>query len=189
MSTTTPEALVSRLWWLNLLRGVLAIALGLVAILWPGVTVQAFFTVFGVFSLIDGIVALGTGIFFRGTSWGWILFEGIAGILLGLLAIARPQTLAAVIVIFLAMWALVVGLFQVAVAIQLRSTGQRSWLWVLISGTITALLGLYFLVNPDTGAAFLAVTVGVFMLAAGAVMVFGAVQLRRNRDELLQLLS
>jgi uncharacterized membrane protein HdeD (DUF308 family) len=189
MTTNTPQALVQRLWWLNLLRGVLSIALGLVAILWPGLSIQAFFLVFGVFSIVDGIVALGTGIFFRGTSWGWTLFQGIAGILIGLLAVARPQTLAAVIVIFLAMWALLIGLFQVAVSMQLRTAGQRSWLWVLISGSITALLGLYFLINPEVGAAFLAVTVGIFMLAGGIVLVYGAVQLRRNREELAQLLS
>lgn len=189
MTTTTPEAMIQRLWWLNLLRGVLSIVLGLVAILWPGLSIQAFFLVFGVFSIADGLVALGTGIAFRGTSWGWTLFQGIAGVLIGLLAVLRPQTLAAVIVIFLAMWALVVGLFQVAVGLQLRSAGQRSWLWVVIAGVVTSLLGLYFLVNPEVGAAFLAVTVGIFVLVAGIVLVYGAIQLRRNREELRQLFS
>jgi uncharacterized membrane protein HdeD (DUF308 family) len=189
MSTSGPEAVVQRLWWLNLVRGVVSIALGLFAIFSPGLSIQAFFTVFGVFSILDGLLALGTGIFFRGTSWGWTLFQGGAGLLIGLLAVLRPQTIAAVIVVFLAMWALVIGLFQVAIALQLRSSAQGSWLWVVTSGAITSLLGLYFLVNPDTGAAFLAVTVGIFVLASGIVHVYGAVQLRRNRDELLQLLS
>ncbi len=189
MTAANPESLVSRLWWLTLLRGLVSIALGLVAILWPGLSIQAFFLVFGFFSLLDGVIALGTGIVFRGTSWGWTVFQGVAGILLGLLAIIHPLTVAAVIVIFLAMWALVVGLFGVAVAFQLRGSGQRSWLWAVTSGVVTSLLGVYFLVNPEVGAAFLAVTVGLFVLVAGCVLVFGAIQLRRNRTELLQLLS
>lgn len=189
MTTTSPETVVRRLWWLTLLRGLLSIALGLFAIFTPGVTLQAFFMVFGVFSIIDGVVALGSGIVFRGTSWGWTVFEGIAGILIGFIALVHPQTVGAIIVIFLAMWALVIGLFQVAIAWQLRGSGQRSWLWVLIAGVVTALLGVYFLVNPEVGAAFLTVTVGIFVLVAGIVLVYGAIQLRRNREELLQLLS
>lgn len=189
MTAASPETVVRSLWWLTLLRGIVSIALGLFAIFAPGVTLQAFFMVFGFFSILDGVMALGSGIVFRGTSWGWTVFEGIAGILIGLIALVHPQTVGAVIVIFLAMWALVVGLFQVAIAWQLRGAGQRSWLWVLISGIVTALLGVYFLVNPEVGAAFLTVTVGIFVLVAGAVLVYGAIQLRRNREELIQLLS
>ena len=189
MTATNPESVVRRLWWLTLLRGIVTIALALFAIFSPNLTVQAFFMVFGIFSIIDGVVALGTGIIFRRTSWGWTVFQGSAGIVIGLIALIRPNLVAAVIVVFLAMWALVIGLFQVAMAWQLRGQGLRSWLWVLISGGVTSLLGLYFLVNPDVGAALLTVTVGIFVLVIGIVMIFGALQLRRRPEELLVLMS
>lgn len=189
MPAPRPEAVVQRLWWLTLLRGLVNIALGLVVILWPGLGVQAFFVVFGVFSIADGVVALGTGVLSRGTTWGWTAFQGVGGILVGMLALTRPQTVAAVVVVILALWALLVGLFGVAVAFQLRGGGQRSWLWAMTASAVIALLGVYFLVNPEVGAAFLAVTVGSFTLVAGGVLVFGAVQLRRTRPELLELLS
>ncbi len=189
MPAASRESIAKRLWWLTLLRGVISVLLGLVAIFSPGLTVQGFFMLFGVFSILDGLVALGIGIVFRGTSWGWTMFQGSAGVVIGLIALFRPGLVAAVIVVFLAMWALVIGLFQVAMAWQLRGQGQRSWLWVLTSGGVTALLGLYFLVNPEVGAAFLTVTVGIFVLVVGIVMVFGALQLRRRPEELLALLS
>jgi len=189
MPASNPESIAKRLWWLTLLRGVISIALGLAAVFSPGLTVQGFFMLFGVFSVIDGVVALGTGIVFRGTSWAWTVFQGSAGVVIGFIALLRPNLVAAVIVVFLAMWALVIGLFQVAMAWQLRGQGQRSWLWVLTSGGVTALLGLYFLVNPEVGAAFLTVTVGIFVLVIGIVMVFGALQLRRRPEELLALMS
>ena len=62
-------------------------------------------------------------------------------------------------------------------------------LWVLVSGSVTTLLGLYFLVNPEVEAAFLTVSVGIFVLVIGIVMVFGALQLRRRPEELLALMS
>ena len=184
-----PEALIGRLWWLTLARGVVLLALGLVALFWPALTVSALFVLFGFFSILDGVIALGTGIVFRGTAWGWTVFQGIIGLVVGALVLRYPQTAAAVVVIFFAFWALAIGLFQVATAFRLRGLGQASWGWVLASGLLTSLLGLYFMVNPDSGATFLALTIGVFAIAAGAVLVYGAVQLRRARTELAALLA
>ena len=189
MTANSPEALINRLWWLTLLRGVLTLALGLGALLLPAMTVALLFALFGFFSLLDGVVAVGTGLVFRRTAWGWTVFQGVAGIVIGLLALRYPQTLAAVIVIFFAFWALVIGLFQVATAFGLRGLGQPSWGWVLVSGALTSLLGLYFLINPDVGGIFLVVTVGWFALVAGAVLVYGAFQLRRAKPELAALLA
>ena len=189
MTTNTPEALINRLWWLTLLRGIVTIVLGLAALLWPSLTIASLFGLFGVFSIIDGVIAIGTGLASRSSAWGWTVFQGIAGIVIGVLALRFPQTLAAVIVIFFAFWALVVGLFQVATAFGLRVVRQRSWGWVLVSGILTSALGLYFLVNPDTRAPFLAVTIGWFALLAGGVLVFGAFQLRRAKPEIAALLA
>ena len=118
---------------------------------------------------------------------GWTVFQGTAGIVIGVLVLRFLQALGAVIVIFFAFWALVVGLFQVATAFGLRAIGQRSWGWVLGWGILTSALGVYFLINPDTGATFLAVTIGWFALVAGGVVMFGAFQLRRAKSELAAL--
>lgn len=184
-----PESLVGRLWWLTLARGLVMLALGLAALFWPALTISALFMLFGVFTIIDGVIALGTGIVFRGTAWGWTVFQGITGLVVGALVLRYPQTAAAVVVIFFAFWALAIGLFQVATAVGLRDRGQRSWGWVLASGVLTSLLGVYFMVNPDSGAVFLALTIGIFAIVAGAVLVYGAVQLRRARTELAALLA
>lgn len=188
ITTAGPHRIARRLWWLTLLRGLLFLTLGLVAIFNPHITTQAFFVVFGFFSIVDGIVALITGLAARRTGWGWTTVQGIAGILIGLIAVFRPQAVAAVIVIFLAMWSLVIGLFQVAMSFQVRSTGLRSWIWILVSGVLTTLLGLYFLVNPEVGAAFLTITVGVFMLAVALVLILGAFQLRSTQKEFVDSL-
>ncbi|HOC13331.1 MAG TPA: DUF308 domain-containing protein [Propionicimonas sp.] len=181
--SVAPEELVKRLWWLTLTRGIFAIALGLFALFVPGWTVSALFMLFGVFTLADGIVALGIGIFAPRTVWGSSVFQGIAGIVIGLLVLRYPQTVAAIVVVIFAIWALVIGLFQIVLAFRLRANGGH-WLWVLVSGLVTAFLGIYFLVNPDTGVAVLAITIGIFALIAGAVLIFGAVQVRRFHDEL-----
>ncbi len=184
-----PEALLNRLWWLTLTRGVVTLLLGLIALFWPALTVSALFVLFGFFSLVDGVIALGTGLVFRRTAWGWEVFQGIAGIVIGLLILRFPQTAAAVVVIFFAFWALVIGLFQVATAFRLRGEKQGSWGWVLASGVLTSALGLYFLVNPDTGAKVLAIVIGVFAVLGGLILIYGGLQLRRTISELAAQLS
>lgn len=179
---------VRRLWWFTLTRGIFSLALGLAALFWPNLTVSALFALFGVFTIIDGLIALGIGLFGPQGPWGASIFQGIAGLVIGILVLRFPQTVAAFVVVLLALWALVIGLFQVALAFRLRGTG-RHWWWVLASGVITALLGLYFLINPATGVQVLAVTIGIFALLGGAVLVFGAFQIRQQQSELVRLLS
>lgn len=183
------KAAVNRIWWLTALRGAFSIALGLTAMFWPQITVSALFMIFGIFTIIDGVIALGIGLFGGRSAWGWSVFQGITGIVIGVLVLRYPQTVAALIVIIFAIWALVIGLIQVVLALRLRTADGGNWAWVLISGLIITGLGLYFLINPDTGAAVLAMVIGIVAVLGGVVLVFGAVQLRRHRDELVTLLE
>ena len=187
IASNSPELTeqVKRLWWLTLIRGIVTLGLGLAALFWPDLTVSALLWVFGIFSIVDGLIALGIGLFGRRGGWSGSIFQGIAGLVIGILLLRFPQTVAAVVVVLLALWALVIGLFQTALAFRLRATGTRTWWWVLASGLVTALFGLYFLINPATGVQVLAVTIGIFAALAGVVLVFGAFQLRKLEPVLL----
>lgn len=175
----------SNLWVLMLVRGIIAIALGATALFWPEITISVLFMIFGIFIIIDGVVALGIALFARRTAWGGSVFQGIAGIVIGVLVLRFPETAAALIVVLLALWALVIGLFQVVLALRLRGAGAGSWIWALVSGLVTTLLGLYLLINPQIGAQLLAMALGAFAILSGAVLVFGAFQLRRHRGEVV----
>ena len=50
---------VARYWWVFLVRGLLAIAFGIAALVWPQITVWALVIVFGAYVLIDGVLDLG----------------------------------------------------------------------------------------------------------------------------------
>ena len=76
-----------------------------------------------------------------------------------------------------------------ALAVQLKSASSGSWPWVLSSGVLTSLLGLYFMVNPDTGAKFFTIVIGLFAVLGGAVLIFGAFQIRKAKPDLLALLE
>jgi len=178
MSVITLQVRNNRLWWLVLIRGIGAILFGILAMFWPGVTLSLLFMIFGAYAVLDGIVAFITGLIFRGTLWGWVLVQGLVSVALGLLVFRYPDNAAALFVIFLAAWALVSGAVQAYAAFRLKSAGEANWVWVLASGVLSLLFGIYFVINPLTLAKFLLVITGLFAVLLGVVLVAGALRLR-----------
>ena len=79
-------------WWALLLRGIVAILFGVLAFVWPGVTLLSLVFVFGAYAILDGIFAIIAG--FRAPScmkkWWWLELVGIVSVLAGVLAFAVP---------------------------------------------------------------------------------------------------
>src|ERR687886_738902 len=119
-----PQALPSETghWWALAIRGAVAILFGLAALLRPGIALQALILLFGAYALVDGVFSI-VGVF-GGTRAGtprWLLFiEGIAGILAGLIAFVLPGLTAVLLLYLIAVWAIVTGIFEIAMAIRLR---------------------------------------------------------------------
>lgn len=72
-------------WWVFLVRGILALLFGIVALADPLIVLLAFIYVFAVYAILDGITAIGVSLQERSSlrAWWVILLEGIVGILYG----------------------------------------------------------------------------------------------------------
>src|SRR6476660_9168186 len=83
---------LARNWWVLALRGVLGILFGIGALVWPGATLAALVLVFGAYAFVDGIFAVVAGIGMRRqlSLWWFVVLEGIAGIILGVLTFISP---------------------------------------------------------------------------------------------------
>ena len=80
-------------WWLVLLRGLAAIAFGILAFVWPVITLLTLTLLWGAYAVVDGIFALwGAVAGPRGqmSARFWLIVVGIAGVIAGLLAFAWP---------------------------------------------------------------------------------------------------
>lgn len=169
-------------WWLLLLRGLAGIVFGILALLWPGLTVMALLIVFGVYAVLDGILALITG--FRRRSldehwWAWAL-DGILSIAIGLMALFWPAATALAFVIWIAAWAIVAGGFRIYAAIRLRHELEGEWALVL-SGVLLVVWGVLMVLVPAAGLLSLAWLIGIFALLIGVMMLVLAFRLRRLR--------
>src|ERR1700730_17727483 len=73
---------LARSWWSLVLRGVIAILVGIVTFVWPGITVGALVLLFGAYALLDGVMSI-IGAVRASRSherWGVLVFEGLTGV-------------------------------------------------------------------------------------------------------------
>ncbi len=172
-------------WWLLLLRGILAILFGIIALVAPGIALLAFIYVFAVYALLDGITALVVSFrersFFRG--WWVLLIEGIAGIIFGILAFVWPGETALVLLYLVAFWALVTGVMEIGSAfIVPGSAGQR---WGLgLAGLLSIIFGVILIIFPGSGLLAILWFVGIFAIVFGVSLIIYAFQIRSRAPAL-----
>jgi uncharacterized membrane protein HdeD (DUF308 family) len=167
-------------WWALALRGGIAILFGLAALLRPGIALQALILLFGAYALVDGVFAI-VGVFggTRGGTPRWLLFvEGIAGILAGLIAFVLPGLTAVLLLYLIAVWAIVTGIFEIAMAIRLRKEIRGEWA-LIVGGAFSVLFGVILaVVGPVAGLLSLIWLIGIYALAFGILLLITAFRVR-----------
>lgn len=159
-------------WWAMVLRGIAAIAFGILAFVWPGITLAALIFLWGAYALVDGAFSIAAGIKSHGEykRWWLLLLEGILGIAAGIVAFVMPGITALILLILIAAWAIVTGVFEIAAAIQLRKEIRGEWLLAL-AGVASVLFGVAMFLNPAAGALAVVWLIGVYALVFGVLLV------------------
>ncbi|MPZ38701.1 MAG: HdeD family acid-resistance protein [Rhizobiales bacterium] len=171
----------ARNWWLEVLRGLAAIAFGVLAFIWPGITLLTLVLFYGAFVLVDGVLSLVAAVR-RGhpaPRW-WLVLMGVAGIGAGALTFVWPGITALVLLIFIAVWAIILGVLEIYSAIKLRNEVQGTWLLIL-NGAISVLFGLVLLWRPDVGALAVVWIIGVYAIMLGVIYVMFGLKLRTSQ--------
>jgi uncharacterized membrane protein HdeD (DUF308 family) len=164
---------------LLLIRGIIGVAIGIVAFAWPAITIAALVIIFGLYALIDGVTNLMLGLTRRaahGRSWVHAL-QGIVGIAAGVLTFIWPGVTALVLVLFIASWAIVTGVIEVVAAIKLRKEITGEWLLAL-SGLLSIAFGVLVLAFPLAGAVGISWVLGAYAMIGGFVLIMLGVKLR-----------
>ncbi len=170
---------LTRSWWIVVLRGILAILFGLLAFAWPGLTLVTLVLLFGAYALVDGVFAIVTSI----TNWQeredhWLLLlSGIAGIGIGIVTFRTPDITALVLLMFIAAWALVNGVLQVAAAIRLRRDIEGEF-WLALSGILSIVFAFLLWLFPGAGALGLIWLIGGYAIVLGVVLIALGFKLR-----------
>jgi len=169
----------SRNWWALVLRGLAALIFGVVAILWPGITVAVLVILFGAYAFVDGVFAIAAGI--RGSAeikrWWLLLIEGLFSIAAGAIAFVWPGITALVLVVLVGVWAIATGIMEIVAAIQLRKYITGEWLLV-VSGLLSTAFGVLLLFDPLAGAFAVAWIIGIYAMVFGILLISLGFRLR-----------
>lgn len=171
-------------WWLLALRGVASILFAIIAFLWPGITVISLALVWGAFALVDGAFALWAAIAGKAgaqTPRWWLAIVGLAGIVAGILAFLVPAVTAFVLMLFIAAWAIVIGIMQIVGAIRLRKEIEGEF-WLALTGLLSILFGLALVAVPGIGLVTLVWMLAIFAALAGISQIALALRLKRLQD-------
>lgn len=171
--------MLSHYWWTFLIRGIIAVLFGLAAIIWPGLTIATLVIVFGAYVVVDGIFAIIDGFSTRSdNSHWWVeILIGLAGIVVGIWAMAFPDLTAVGMMYFIAAWWLVTGVLQIIYAIRVRREITNEWFLVL-TGALSAVLGVVFMLFPGSGALSLIWVIGIYAIIFGIMLIVLSLRLR-----------
>jgi len=169
-----------RAWIWSIVRGALMIVFGILAFVWPLGTAVALAGLVGIFALVDGVIDIIDAIRFRGSPGvGLRVFLGIVSLVFGALLLFWPHISLGVLVIFVAIWSILIGALQIIANVSLRTQSGRSWVWGVIAGAIGVIFGIVVLIWPKAGVVTLIWLIGIWAIVFGIMLIVLGIQLRK----------
>jgi uncharacterized membrane protein HdeD (DUF308 family) len=166
---------LAKWWWTFIVRGVVAILFGVIALVYPPVGIGVLVGLFAAWAIIDGVNSLLTGIRTRGTdrSWWLEILEGLIGVAAGIIALVLPGFAAEILLLLIAAWAILTGILEIVMAVRLRRVIEGE-VWLALAGVASIVFGVVLFLFPAAGAlsivwllAGFAITFGVFLIMLG----------------------
>jgi uncharacterized membrane protein HdeD (DUF308 family) len=176
---TNIKSVARAMWWLVLLRGILMVLFGIIALAWPGIALLSLVWVFGVYAVLDGVTAIGIGVRTRGEPhWVWTIVQGVVSVLAGVVALIWPGVTALALLFVVAFWAIMLGIGEIGGAMASRRRGSNAWGWTLAAGILNVIFGVVLLIWPASGILTLVWLVGIFTLVGGVALIVLAFKVR-----------
>jgi uncharacterized membrane protein HdeD (DUF308 family) len=181
--------LLADTWWLVALRGVAAVLFGILALVWPGITLLTLVFLYGAYAIINGVLELVQAFARPKTSRrGALIFEGIISIAAGVIAFIVPGITALALLLLIAAWAIICGIFEIVTAVRLRKVIANEWL-MIFAGVVSLALGVLLVLQPAVGALAMVWWIGGFAIAFGILLVALSFRLRHWRNEIAPVLA
>jgi uncharacterized membrane protein HdeD (DUF308 family) len=171
-----------------ILRGVLALIVGIIALAWPGVTILALVILFAVYAFMDAgfesVRAFSSGK--AGPVFGHLLLA-LVDLAAGVVALVWPGPSALVLTLIVGIWAFVGGWFEVFAAFDKGETAGTRAMFIL-TGLVWVVFGVVLFARPNVGAVSLALLFGLFNLFSGVTQITQGVEIRRTGKTLHSVL-
>ncbi len=159
-------------WWLFLIRGLFGLALGVLALIFPGATLAVAVLLIGAYLIVDGAVAIwkSFSVMRSDAHWWVLLLEGILGVVVGLAIFTWPGLSALTLAYLVGYWAIITGVLAIVTAFRVRAHVPGEWLYILF-GVISVIFGFIVLLAPATGLVYIVLMIAIYGFVIGATMI------------------
>ena len=173
-------------WWSFLIRGLIAIAFAIALLAWPASTVKVLAYGVGILALIEGIIETvwALVLLFQREKMAMMLVRGLLGLLVGILLLTKTGFSLAIVVVFVAIWAIATGFVEFIASLEMPPESGRAWMGV--SGVVSVILGILLLALPLETVYAVIVILAVFLLVGGVIRIVFAFSARKVGKELLE---
>jgi uncharacterized membrane protein HdeD (DUF308 family) len=172
-----------------ILRGVLAIIVGIIALAWPQVTILALVILFAIYAFIAaGLQAMRA---FSSRTAGPVighLLLALVDVAAGVIALVWPGPTALVLVLIVGIWAVMAGIFEIFAGFAPGETGGTRALFFL-AGLVTVAFGVVLFAHPNIGAFALALLFGLYSLVAGVTLIVMGIDARRAAKDVNKVMA
>lgn len=177
-------------WWVSVLIGLLAVALGIWCLMTPISTLVALTLVFAVTFFVSGlfeiIFAFANKKVLKG--WGWTLVSGIIDLIFGLILIAMPvQIIAIVLTYFVGFWVMFQSIWAIGTAAELQRNGVKGWGWLMALAILGVIMAFVFIMSPAFTTGFIIALISISFISYGIFRIYLGIKLRSLHKELEEI--
>ena len=156
-------------WWTFVVRGLLAILFGILAMSYPGLTLILLMLFVGAFWVIEGLLGL-FGVMGGEGNKLWGLLYAFVTIIAGVYVMTRPAISAIALALVIGIWAIIKGFSEIGIAVRLRKEIQGEF-YMILMGLIAVLFGLFLVFRPGAGALAIVTVIAIFAIVQGVLAI------------------
>lgn len=176
MNEWREQTRMGQIWWVFMLRGALAAALGISALIWPTLTLEILVLFVGAYLIADGVTGVVVSLRRPAASTG--LLQPLVGVAVGLVLVFWPSQSARTLFMALGAAALFIGISKLASARRYGAGGMDRRLMTTV-GIVAAVLGVILLLWPGAAVVTVSWIIAVAALVMAAVLIFLGVRFRQ----------
>ena len=186
MASDLIQSAYRRAWWALVLRGLLALSVG-VFILWrPMDSIASFALVIAIWAVFSGVVEIVHAFELRVVydQWWMLLVSGLVSVGFGIAAFYYyPALSLAFAIVWATWWLFLTGALGIYAAVVERRMGL-SWGWTLAAGIVSVLAGVFALMSPPATLAAIMGLIAGFAIVSGIVLLTGAFKLASVKQDI-----
>lgn len=172
------EKKMAKHWWAVLLRGIVAILFGFVALFASGLTLNVLLILIVFFLIVGGLASIVGSLLATDHKHWWImLLNGLISIAVGIIIFSWPAITLLIMVALVAIWAILTGLFELFASLS-ASWAAPGKAMVALVGVLTIILGIVMLVYPGVTINVAVWLIGLYALIIGISLVFFGFKLK-----------